>query len=218
MAIIGINLSDTIGTWVTQFDNLGLNVGDLTLLTTNRDSNLVAAINSLDSDIGALQGLSTDSSTIINLFTTNFEADSATIVYLDVSDMDADSAKIITLLSTTINVDNLNGDSATFSGDINAANFNSTSDIKFKENIESLVNSISTLNQIRPVSFNWIGGNKSYGVIAQELEQIVPELVNEDKYGIKRVSYTPIIALLIDAIKAHEVEIQKLKNCQCNCK
>lgn len=257
MAVIGINLSDTFGTWVNNFDTLGINLGDLSLLTTERDSNLVLAINSIDSALAALtatvnlldsnvsdlQQLNIDSANITTLTAINLIADSATLNYiqtlnadfdsariptlssvstniigLTVVDLSADSARIPTLSSTTLTANNILGDSATFSSSVNAANFNSTSDIKFKENVATLENSINTLNNIRPVSFNWIGGEKSYGVIAQELEKILPELVNEDKYGIKRVSYTPIIALLIDAIKAHEVEIQNLKNCQCSCK
>jgi hypothetical protein len=161
--------------------------------------------------------ISIDSAEVVNFASpirALFSGDSNILYSLTTGAIKLDSS----LSVNTITVDNLNGDSATFTGIVNALDFNSTSDIKFKENVASLENSINTLNQIRPVSFNWIGGNKSYGVIAQELEQILPELVNEDKYGIKRVSYTPIIALLIDAIKAHEVEIQKLKNCQCNCK
>jgi hypothetical protein len=65
------------------------------------------------------------------------------------------------------------------------------------------------LKQINPVSFNWKdNGDKSYGVIAQELEKILPELV-KDNNGTKTVSYIPLIALLIDAV----LELnQKLEN------
>jgi len=95
------------------------------------------------------------------------------------------------------------------SGNVTAIDFNSTSDQTLKINIEKLNNSIEILKQINPVSFNWKGnGEKSYGVIAQELEKILPELV-KDNNGTKTVSYIPLIALLIDAV----LELnQKLEN------
>ena len=95
------------------------------------------------------------------------------------------------------------------SGNVTAIDFNSTSDQTLKINIEKLNNSIEILRQINPVSFNWKdNGEKSYGVIAQELEKILPELVR-DNNGTKTVSYIPLIALLIDAV----LELnQKLEN------
>jgi hypothetical protein len=95
------------------------------------------------------------------------------------------------------------------SGNVTAIDFNSTSDQTLKINIEKLNNSIEILKQINPVSFNWKdNGDKSYGVIAQELEKILPELV-KDNNGTKTVSYIPLIALLIDAV----LELnQKLEN------
>jgi hypothetical protein len=95
------------------------------------------------------------------------------------------------------------------SGNVTAIDFNSTSDQTLKINIEKLNNSIEILKKINPVSFNWKdNGEKSYGVIAQELEKILPELVR-DNNGTKTVSYIPLIALLIDAV----LELnQKLEN------
>jgi hypothetical protein len=42
---------------------------------------------------------------------------------------------------------------------------------------------------------------KSYGVIAQELEQIMPDLVTTNENGVKSVSYIPLIAILVDAVR-----------------
>lgn len=95
-------------------------------------------------------------------------------------------------------------------GDVSAVDYNSTSDRDLKINIESLSGSIDILNQMNPVSFNWKDtGDKSYGLIAQELETILPELVKNGDY--KNISYIPIIAFLIDAVKKHEQEIADLK-------
>jgi hypothetical protein len=86
------------------------------------------------------------------------------------------------------------------SGVITCTEITSTSDVNLKTNVQKLNNSIETLKQINPVSFNWKdNGKKSYGVIAQELEKVLPELIGEMN-GHKTVSYTPLIALMIDAI------------------
>jgi hypothetical protein len=55
--------------------------------------------------------------------------------------------------------------------------------------------------------------HKSYGVIAQEIEEILPEIVNtDDRDGYKSVNYIPLIALLIEVVKKQHVEIEKIKN------
>jgi len=81
-----------------------------------------------------------------------------------------------------------------------ATDFNSTSDVKLKTNINTVENALDIVNKLRGVSFDWKEtGNASYGVIAQELEQILPELVsNTDP---KTVNYNGIIGVLIEAIK-----------------
>ena len=97
-------------------------------------------------------------------------------------------------------------------GEITAVDFNSTSDFNLKTNVQSLTNSIEILNQINPVSFNWVDTDAtSYGVIAQEIEKVLPELVREID-GTKSVAYIPLIALLIDAVKNLQKEIDDLKN------
>jgi hypothetical protein len=115
----------------------------------------------------------------------------------------------------TVSAVNVSSTKLTFNpstGQLTTVDFNSTSDQTLKENIVSLSDSIDILNKINPVKFNWKDNGKvSYGVIAQELEKILPELVSEvGEY--KSVSYVPLIAFLIDALKKHEEEINLLKN------
>ena len=58
---------------------------------------------------------------------------------------------------------------------------------------------------------NWIDtGASSIGVIAQEVEKVLPELVEETD-GVKSVSYGNIIGVLIEAIKEQQVRIEKLE-------
>ena len=86
-------------------------------------------------------------------------------------------------------------------GALNATEFNSLSDITHKENIKPIAGAINLLSSINTYEFDWKNtGTKSYGVIAQELEKLMPELVNETD-GKKYVNYTPLIALLIEGYK-----------------
>jgi hypothetical protein len=90
-------------------------------------------------------------------------------------------------------------------GQITAIDFNSASDRGLKTDVTKINNSIEILKQLSPVSFNWTTtGEKSYGLIAQEVEKILPELVSETN-NVKSVRYIPLIAMLIDAI----VELDK---------
>jgi hypothetical protein len=88
------------------------------------------------------------------------------------------------------------------SGEISATDFNSLSDITYKTGLNTQLDSLTLLNRIQPYAFTWKdSGQKSYGVMAQELEQVLPELVKTNPSGAKTVSYLPLIAILIDAIK-----------------
>ena len=97
------------------------------------------------------------------------------------------------------------------SGEVTAVDFNSTSDFNLKTNIQTVENSLEIVNNLRGVSFEWKEtGKKSYGVIAQELEKVLPELVKGNDP--KTVSYSGIIGVLIEAIKELKKEIEDLKN------
>lgn len=98
----------------------------------------------------------------------------------------------------------------TFSGAVSVLSLTETSDRNFKDNIETLGTGL--IDSIRPVSFNWKdGGKKAYGVIAQELEEVVPEAVVTSEDGVKSVQYTQLIPLLIAEVQALRNEINILK-------
>jgi len=129
-------------------------------------------------------------------------------------------------------------------GDIRATgNITAYSDIRDKENIETISGSLGIINDIRGVKFDW---NEDYkfehrdrnkgsdryikalasgsapmldpnlegrqiGVIAQEIESVLPELVFEDDRGRKNVSYSNLTAVLIEAVKEQQEQIEELK-------
>jgi len=99
------------------------------------------------------------------------------------------------------------------------------SDINLKENIRLIENPITLIEQIRGVYFDWRdfyieqrGGEDGYfvrkhdvGVIAQEVESILPEIVAQRDDGYKAVKYEKLVPLLIESIKALNEEIKELK-------
>ena len=92
-----------------------------------------------------------------------------------------------------------------------------SSDERLKTNIEQIKNPLEKINQISGNSFVWneekqsIYKGKDYGVIAQEIEQILPELVQERTDGYKAVKYDKIVSLLIEGIKELNKEVSELK-------
>jgi hypothetical protein len=94
-----------------------------------------------------------------------------------------------------------------------ATHFDNVSDASLKENVEPITDPMSILDQLNPVSFDWIkDGTKSYGLIAQEVERILPAIVHLREDGIKTVSYLEIISFLISAIKEQQVQINRINN------
>jgi len=96
-----------------------------------------------------------------------------------------------------------------------SGNITAYSDIKIKKNIEVIPNALDKVSQIRGVTFERtdIESDKRYtGVIAQEIEAVLPEVVQEDSKGIKTVAYGNIVGLLIEAIKELKAEIEELKS------
>jgi hypothetical protein len=96
------------------------------------------------------------------------------------------------------------------SGIVTAADFNSSSDIRLKTNIKPFENTLEKIVQINGVSFNWIENNaKSGGIIAQDVEKVFPELVNDGDH--KTVNYNGLIGVLVESIKELKQEIEELK-------
>lgn len=106
-----------------------------------------------------------------------------------------------------------------------------SSDISLKTNIKPIENALEKIDQINGVSFDWTdshliehGGEDDYfnrkhdiGVIAQEIEKVLPEVVGTRENGIKAVKYDRIVALLIQGIKELKTELDEVKNKNCSC-
>lgn len=92
-----------------------------------------------------------------------------------------------------------------------------SSDERLKENIEPIHNPIQKLQQIGGYEFDWndkqdLHKGHDVGVIAQEIEAILPELVETRDTGYKAVRYEKLVALLIEAVKEQQLQINELKD------
>lgn len=93
----------------------------------------------------------------------------------------------------------------TATGDVTAY-----SDERLKRNIETISNPIDLVNCLRGVNFEK-DGRHSTGVIAQEVEEFLPEVVHTNAEGMKSVAYGNIAGLLIEAIKEQQQTIENLQ-------
>ena len=91
-----------------------------------------------------------------------------------------------------------------------------SSDKRLKDNIKPIEDPIGKIKQIGGYSFDWNDNQSTYegtdfGVIAQEIEQVLPSLVQTREDGYKGVKYDKIVSLLIEAIKDQQKQIDELK-------
>jgi len=98
-------------------------------------------------------------------------------------------------------------------GVVTATDFNSSSDAALKNNVRTIKDPLEKVMSIRGVNFEWKEScQSSAGVLAQEIEKIMPELVNESNDGIKSVNYNGLIGLLIEVVKEQQNQINELKS------
>jgi len=102
------------------------------------------------------------------------------------------------------------------------------SDASLKENIYTITDAINKISQLRGVYFNYkaiakndttildsnfVQDTKTYmGLIAQEVESIVPEVVSTDENGLKGIAYENLVGLLIEGIKLQQIQLNNMQN------
>jgi len=95
----------------------------------------------------------------------------------------------------------------------NITGFASFSDISLKENLELINNPVDKVMELNGYTFNYIGSDiRLPGLIAQEVEKVLPEAVYETPQGNKALHYANMIGLLVEAVKELKAEIEELKN------
>jgi hypothetical protein len=136
--------------------------------------------------------------------TTDAASDSITINASEVDTLAAVTSRGATTStnSTFSGGINLSSSNITNGGLITATDFNTTSDMRLKDNITAVQNPLDILAAISGVQFNWkSNGKEAVGVLAQEIEKVLPQIVNTNADGYKAVSYDSLIPILIEAIK-----------------
>lgn len=84
------------------------------------------------------------------------------------------------------------------------------SDIRFKHNVVTIDNALDKVNALRGVSYEK-DLKQCIGVIAQEVENVIPEVVHTDPDGMKSVAYGNIVGLLIESIKELTARVESLE-------
>jgi hypothetical protein len=93
-------------------------------------------------------------------------------------------------------------------------NVTAYSDARLKTNVKTIENALDTVGKMRGVTYERIdSGEKGVGVIAQEMKEVLPEVVMEaaSEQEFMSVSYGNIVGVLIEAIKELKAEIEVLK-------
>ena len=91
------------------------------------------------------------------------------------------------------------------------------SDIRRKTDVETYTRGLNDVTQLRPVRFNWKdefcynGTEKQVGFIAQEVEQIIPEIIGEDNLGYKNINQNAYVPILVNAIKELNTKLEESK-------
>ena len=119
----------------------------------------------------------------------------------DIKFMGIDDSSIITALTLDMSA----AGAATFNNDVTAF-----SDERLKSDIETITNALDKVGQMRGVTFER-DGRKGTGVIAQEVQKVMPEVVH-DEGEYMSVAYGNLVGVLIEAIKELEEKVRKLEN------
>ena len=111
---------------------------------------------------------------------------------------------------TALTLDMSAAGAATFNSSVTAGgDVTAFSDMRIKHDIETIEGALAKVSDMRGVYFKRNDGEPGTGVIAQEIENILPEVVKDGEY--KSVAYGNMVGILIEAIKELKAEVEKLK-------
>ncbi|CZF86357.1 tail fiber domain-containing protein [Grimontia marina] len=97
---------------------------------------------------------------------------------------------------------------------VKARHFSRTSDERLKQDIKPIVSAQQLLNQIEGVTYRWKDSHQpteEFGLIAQQVETVIPSLVDQDEDGLKSVDYEGLIPLLLESVKQLHAHVQQLE-------
>ena len=217
---------DTAGTGFTLADFKG---GAFTGTSFNGVINATNGVISGSSQLTATlpSGVVSGSSQIILLLPSGVVSGSSQVTRTlqQITDTGASTSNAITISNATASTNKTTGalivtGGIGVSGDINAGGdivAFASSDIRLKNNIKPIENPLEKISKINGCEFDWnadlqtIYSGKDYGVIAQEIEEVFPELVQTRENGYKAVKYDKLVSVLIEGIKELTKQVEYLK-------
>ena len=121
---------------------------------------------------------------------------------------------------TEVGLQHLSNGGRNLNGDFTATgNVTAFSDERLKENVETIESALDKVSQMRGVTYNYKSelndGQRGTGVIAQEMQQVMPEVVQEGEY--LSVAYGNLVGVLIEAVKELKAELEQCKCKKCEC-
>jgi len=199
----------------SRFGNIGTDVNTLSASIYQTDvtqSNNIL-INSA-SAWGAFQSASAYSASAATVSITNANSAAGALASASAYSASAVTTYAKLAVANTFTQNQIISGSLNVTGDVVAY---ATSDERLKNNIQLISNPIQKVNELRGVEFDWKdgmpkAGQHEYGVIAQDVLKVMPELVNQRQDGYYAVDYDKIVGLLIEVVKEQEKRIKELEN------
>ena len=119
-----------------------------------------------------------------------------------------------------VGLGNLSNNGNNLAGNFTATgNVTAFSDERLKENVQTIEGALDKVAQMRGVTYNYKSelndGQRGTGVIAQEIQQVMPEVVEEGEY--LSVAYGNLVGVLIEAVKELKAELDQCKCKKCEC-
>ena len=197
-----INLSTPLQVYTSSLLVPARAYGALTLnlyVTTQASSALTIGFNGLN----------------LSYLSTSIQLGARTVISLDAGTLSAGATTVTSLTTsgglsarTSNTLNNLSINNGTCTG----VDFIATSDQRTKTNITTISNALDIVNGLRGVYFTRIGQTKqAVGVIAQEIEPLLPQVVYTDSEGLKSVSYGNMVGVLIEAVKTLSDRLEKIE-------
>ena len=116
---------------------------------------------------------------------------------------------------------NFRAGTLTINGVLSSDRIREVSDARLKTDIAPLVNGLSSVVQLKAKTYEWradgdsdrvMPEGRAIGLIAQEVEEVLPELVSEGEDGYKGIEYSKLTAVLVEAIKEQQLQIEALRS------
>ncbi len=224
--IAGANVLDATTLGGAVVNSSLTSVGNLTDLTVTGDIN--ANGNIVGDAATEISGINLVSTTLLSIGGVSVSANSTELNYLDGSTPGAatnSNAVVLDANQDFAGINNLGIDveitgngstnivgmnTITAAGKMYALSYTSTSDASLKTNVVEIADATDKVKAIRGVTFDWTDGSgNSAGIIAQEVEAILPSIVSGT--SVKQVEYNGLVGLLVEAVKELSARIDVLE-------